>query len=71
MRKLRETGWVVEADGLYELNDDRVDATDVPAVEVEERASILENDGGLSKDESERKTWAKVLAELQQGRWKL
>ena len=58
MRKLRETGWEVEADGLYELNDDRIDAADVVAVEVGERASILEYDGGLPRDESEQKAWA-------------
>ena len=58
VRKLRETGREVEADGLYALNDDRIDAADVLAVEVGERASILEYDGGLPRDESERKAWA-------------
>ena len=58
MRKLREAGREVEADGLYALNDDRIDAADVLAVEVGERASILEYDGGLPRDESERKAWA-------------
>ena len=57
-RKLRETGREVEADGLHALNDDRIDAADVLAVEVGERASILEHDGGLSEDESLRKAWA-------------
>ena len=70
MRKLQKTGWEVEADGLYELNNDRVDAADVLAVAVGERASMLEHDGGLPRDESEWKAWAEVRAELQQGRWK-
>ena len=58
VHKLRETGREVEADGLYALNDDRIDAADVLAVEVGERASIREHDGGLPRDESERKAWA-------------
>ena len=58
VRKLRETGREVEADGLHALNDDRIDAADVLAVEVGERASIREHDGGLPRDESERKAWA-------------
>ena len=58
VHKLRETGREVEADGLYALNDDRIDAADVLAVEVGERASIREHDGGLSEDESLRKAWA-------------
>ena len=58
VRKLRETGREVEADGLYALDDDRIDAADVLAVEVGERASIREHDGGLSEDESLRKAWA-------------
>ena len=71
VRKLQETGREVEADGLYELNDDRIDAADVLAVAVGERASMLEHDGGLPRDESERKAWAEVRTELQQGRWEL
>ena len=55
LRKLRETGRTVEADGLYRLDKSGMDAADVLAVEVGERASILEHDGGLSRDESERK----------------
>ena len=70
-RTLRESGRAVEADGLYELNDDRIDVADVLAIEIGERASILEHDGGLPRDESERKAWTEVRAELQQGRWEL
>ena len=58
VRKLRETGREVEVDGLHALDDDRIDAADVLAVEVGERASILEHDGGWPRDESERKAWA-------------
>ena len=71
VRKLQETAREVEADGLYELNNDRVDAADVLAVAVGERESMLEHDGGLPRDESERKAWAEVRAELQQERWGL
>ena len=63
VRKLRETGREVEADGWYALNDDRINAADVLAVEVGERASILEHDGGLSEDESLRKAWAASAVE--------
>ena len=58
VRKLRETGREIEADGLHALNDDRIDAADVLAVAVGERASIREHDGGLPRDESLRKAWA-------------
>ena len=55
LRKLRETGRAVEADGLYRLDKSGMGAADGLAIEVGERASILEHDGGLSRDESERK----------------
>ena len=72
VRKLRETGREVEADGLHELNDDRIDAADVLAVEVGERASIREHDGGLCGGTNPYgRHGQQVRAELQQGRWKL
>ena len=70
-RKLRESGRTVTADGLYQLDTSGIDAADILAAEVGERASILKYDGGLSEDESLRKAWAEVLAALQQGRLKL
>ena len=70
-RTLRESGRTVAADGLYPLDTSGIDAADVLAAEVGERASILKYDGGLSEDESERKAWVEVLAALQQGRLKL
>ena len=71
VRKLGESGRLVEADGLYRPDESGIDAADVLAAEVGERASILEHDGGLTRDESERKAWADVLAALRQRRLQL
>ena len=58
VRELRESGRPVEADGLYRHGESGIDAADVLAAEVGERASILEHDGGLPRDESDRRAWA-------------
>ena len=71
VRKLRESGRLVEADGLYRPGESGIDAADVLAAEVGERASILEHDGGLTRDESERKAWADALDALRQKRLQL
>ena len=71
LRKLRETGRTVEADGLYRLDKSGMDAAYGLAVEVGERASILERDGGLSRDESEQKAWEAAMAEWRQGKLEL
>ena len=52
-RKLRESGRTGAVPGdLYQLDTSGIDAADVLAAEVGERASILKYDGGLSEDES-------------------
>ena len=71
LRKLRKSGWAVEADGLYRPGESGPDAADVLADVVGERASILEHDGGLPRDESERRAWEEILEELQRGRMRL
>ena len=68
VRELRESGRPVEADGLYRPGESGIDAADVLAAEVGERASILEHDGGLPRDESDRRAWADALDALRQRR---